>query len=239
MNEQPFITGQPEAAYRTVKNYILEKIRSGTWSDGQRVPSEAELMKQFGLSRMTVHRALRELTADQAVIRIQGVGTFVAASKYQSTVVEIMNIADEIRARGHLHSAEVLLLRQEKAGEEGPRFGVTPGSTLYHSVILHRENGAPVQLEDRFVNPAVASDYLQQNFGRMTPNEYLMRVAPLERVEYAIEAAMPDAATRKLLATRANEPCLVLHRRTWSQGLVASVANLAHPASRYRLTGHF
>jgi GntR family histidine utilization transcriptional repressor len=35
------------------------------------------------------------------------------------------------------------------------------------------------------------------------------------------------------------EPCLVLHRRTWSQGVVASVANLWHPGSRYRFTGHF
>jgi len=239
MDEQPLLTSQPEAAYRTVKNYIIEKIRSGAWVDGHRVPSEAELMKRFGLSRMTVNRALRELTAEQALTRVQGVGTFVAASKYQSTVVEIHNIADEIRARGHLHAAEVLLLKEEKAGEAGPRFGITAGSKLYHSLILHRENGVPVQLEDRFVNPAVAPDYLAQDFGRTTPNEYLMRVAPLERVEYAIEAAMPDAETRRLLAMRANEPCLVLNRKTWSHGLVASVAKLAHPASRYRFTGHF
>ena len=239
MDEQPILTHQPEAAYRTVKSFILEKIRSGTWVDGHRVPSEAELMKQFGLSRMTVHRALRELTVEQALIRIQGVGTFVAASKYQSTVVEIQNIADEIRARGHLHSAEVVLLQEEKAGETGPRLGIAPGAKLYHSVILHRESGVPIQLEDRFVNPAVASDYLEQDFARTTPNEYLMRVAPLERVEYAIEAAIPDAETRRLLAMRASEPCLVLHRKTWSQGAVASVAKLAHPASRYRFTGHF
>ena len=237
MDEQPILTSHPEAAYRTVKNYIVEKIRNGAWVEGHRIPSEAELMKQFGLSRMTVHRALRELTAEQALTRVQGVGTFIAASKYQSTLVEIRNIADEIRSRGHLHSAEVLVLREEKAGETGPRFGVTSGSKLFHSVIVHREDGVPVQLEDRFVNPAVAPDYLAQDFARSTPNEYLMRVAPLERVEYTIEAAVPDAGARRLLAMRSTEACLVLYRKTWSQGAVASSARLVHPGSRYRFTG--
>lgn len=35
------------------------------------------------------------------------------------------------------------------------------------------------------------------------------------------------------------EPCLMLHRRTWSRDAVASVANLWHPGDRYQFTGHF
>jgi GntR family histidine utilization transcriptional repressor len=78
-----------------------------------------------------------------------------------------------------------------------------------------------------------------QDFTCTTPNQYLVRVAPLQRVEYRIEALAADDETRVLLTMDQTEACLVLHRRTWSQGLVASVANLWHPGSRYRFTGHF
>jgi GntR family histidine utilization transcriptional repressor len=44
---------------------------------------------------------------------------------------------------------------------------------------------------------------------------------------------------RRALAVPDDEPCLLLHRRTWSAGQVASVADLWHPGSRWRLTGHF
>lgn len=50
---------------------------------------------------------------------------------------------------------------------------------------------------------------------------------------------MPDAEIRRLLAMDEREPCLMLHRHTWSQGVVASIVNLWHPGSRYRFTGHF
>ncbi|MCA3844332.1 MAG: UTRA domain-containing protein, partial [Burkholderia sp.] len=110
---------------------------------------------------------------------------------------------------------------------------------LFHSQVLHFENDEPVQLEERWVNPAVAPDYAEQDFTNTTPNLYLMRAAPLQRVEYRIEAAAPAQERREQLRMDDVEPCLVLHRRTWSQGVVASVANLWHPGSRYRFTGHF
>jgi GntR family transcriptional regulator, histidine utilization repressor len=114
-----------------------------------------------------------------------------------------------------------------------------PGSPVFHSRVLHVENDEPVQLEARWVNPAVAPEYALQDFSRITPNQYLMRVAPLQRVEYRIEAAQPDAATVSQLKMDEGEPCLVLHRRTWSREQVASVVDLWHPGSRYRFTGHF
>jgi GntR family histidine utilization transcriptional repressor len=194
-------------------------------------------VQQFRLSRMTVHRALRELSAEHVLTRVQGLGTFVAASRPQSTVVEIRSVADEIRSRRHEHTAEVVILRKEKAGEAAGRFGLLPRSTLFRSVLVHREDGLPVQLEDRLVNPAVAPHFLEQDFLRVTPSEYLLRVAPLERAEFTIRAVMPDGETRQRLGMRATEPCLVLHRTTWSSGVVASTATLTHPGTRYSFTG--
>lgn len=227
-------------AYETIKRHVLARIHDGTWKEGDAIPGEEALAREFGVSRMTVNRAIRELSDEQIVERVQGSGTFVAQQKYQATLVEIRNIADEIAARGHQHRSELQLLERTKANEPlARRFGLKTGDALFHSVVVHFENGQPIQVEDRHVNPKVAPDYLAQDFTTQTPNAYLMRVAPLQGVSFEIEACAPTAAVGELLQMPTGEPCLVLHRQTHSQGQVASVASLWHPASRYRFAGRF
>src|SRR5690606_41781947 len=51
------------------------------------------------------------------------------------------------------------------------RFGLAAGTQLFHSLIVHYDNGIPIQLEDRVVDASVAPDYLKQNWEQMTPNE--------------------------------------------------------------------
>lgn len=225
--------------YVRVKEYVLRHIQAGEWVEGQMIPSESQLAGQFGLSRMTVNRALRELTADQILHRVQGTGTFVALRKYESTVVEIRSLAQEIVERGHSHRATVFLHRKERTTDALRALFERKHGELFHSIIVHYEDGTPIQVEDRYVNPALFPDYLAQDFTRQTPNEYLTHIAPIGRVEFRIEAMMPDKETVVRLAMAASEPCLVLNRQTWSYGEVASATSFWHPGSRYRFSGSF
>lgn len=223
-----------------IKNYLLGEIQAGQWKEGDAIPSEQALAKQFGVSRMTVNRAVRELTDEQILSRIQGSGTYVAQQKYQATLVEIKSIAEEVHARGHRHRSELHLLERSKASEHlALPFEVKVGHSLFHSVIVHFENGVPIQVEDRWVNPDVAPDYMQQDFSTITPNEYLMAAAPLQGVNYSIEALGAPRDIAEMLQMQPKEPCLVLKRRTLSKGLVASVVTMWHPGSRYQFAGSF
>jgi GntR family histidine utilization transcriptional repressor len=229
-----------QPAYQSIKDHVLSKIRDGAWIVGDAIPTEESLARQFGVSRMTVNRAIRELSDEQIVKRIQGSGTYVAQHKYQSTLVEIRNIADEIAGRGHQHRSELHCLERVKVGDVlGRKFGLKAGQVVFHSVVVHFENDQPIQVEDRHVNPSVAPDYMSQDFSSLTPNAYLMRTAPLQGVRFDIEACLPPPHITEMLNIPPTEPCLVLHRLTQSMGQVASVALLWHPASRYRFTGHF
>jgi len=105
--------------------------------------------------------------------------------------------------------------------------------------LVHFENGLPVQLEDRYVLAKLAPDYLKVDFSRTTPHDYLIKAAPLQEAEHVLRSVMPDARTRKLLAMKRGEPCLLVIRRTWSKGAIASVARLHYPGSRYELSGRF
>jgi len=221
-----------------VKRFVLEKIESGTWPEGFRVPSEPKFASEFGMARMTVHTALRDLAAEGVLLRRQGSGTFVAARRPQSTFLELRNIHDEIEARGNVHTSHVHLLQGEPCDlTVATELNVAPGTEVFHSVILHKENGRPIQLEDRYVNPRFAPDYLEQDFTLQTPHEHLMSIAPLEEVEHIIQAACPDDETRRLLGTAEGEPVLLLRRRTWSKGIVVTSARLLHPGSRFSLVG--
>jgi GntR family transcriptional regulator, histidine utilization repressor len=224
--------------YQQVKSHILKLIGDGRLKPNDRVPSENELVERLGVSRMTVNRAVRELTDDGFVIRLAGVGTFVAETTPHSDVLRIRNIADEIRARGHSHTADVIKLEEVSADQMlVDRLEVRPGDTVFHSLILHLESGEPIQLEDRYVCPRLAPDYLKVDFKKVTPNEYLTKVAPLHTAEHLIRAVLPSPKVRRLLRMNKNEPCLVIRRRTWSSGRPVTLSELSHPGSTYELIG--
>jgi len=226
--------------YLKVKNHILTNIDSGKWTACSRVPSENEIVKEFGISRMTANRALRELQKEGVLVRIAGVGSFVSNTRPHTHPLEIHDIADEIRERGNVHRAELVALHKVRAAANLARdFGVAPGAPLFFSSIVHRESGVPILLENRHVLPSVAPDYLDLNFEKVTPFEYLVEAAPPKAAEHVLRAVMPDAGTRKLLAMKRGEPCLLMVRRTWTVGTIASVAFLYYPGSRYEISGRF
>src|ERR1039457_6710231 len=98
--------------YLKVKRHILGNIGSGKWVASSRVPSENELVKTFGVSRMTANRALRELRDEGVLVRIAGVGSFVADQHAHAHPLEIRSIADEIHRRGHVHRAQIVSLEK-------------------------------------------------------------------------------------------------------------------------------
>ena len=83
------LSGFPGPLYRKVKKVIKQRIVSGEWPPEDRIPSENDLVASLGVSRMTVHRALRELTTEGYLTRVQGVGTFVSPRKPVAGILEI------------------------------------------------------------------------------------------------------------------------------------------------------
>jgi len=226
--------------YQQLKDLIIGRISSGELQPSDRVPSENELVQSMSVSRMTANRALRELNDEGYVERFAGRGTFVSDYRSQSHLLEVHNIADEIAQRGHAHASLVLRQsRQHARGEVARALHVEQGSEVFHLLLVHFENGAPIQLEDRHVVASFAPACLQQNFAVLTPSAYLTSIAPLQEAEQVVRASMPNAAVRKHLNCEADEPCLVVIRRTWSAGRPVTFARLHHPGGRYELTGHY
>lgn len=226
--------------YQALKDLIIERISSGELQPRDRVPSENELAESNGVSRMTANRALRELTNEGYVERRAGSGTFVADSKATSHLLEVRNIADEVERRGHRYAARVIRLERVRAGSGiAQALEVGHGDDVFHVLVVHYEDGRPIQMEDRYVAPQFAPDFLEQDFSETTPSAYLSAISPLQEAEHVVRAEQPNPAVRELLEMEADEPCLVVARRTWGNGRPVTFGRLQHPGSRFELTGHY
>jgi GntR family histidine utilization transcriptional repressor len=227
-------------AYEQVKRFITDHIQSGKWEAGQRVPSEIELIEQLGVSKMTVNRAMRELTVAGIIVRRQGVGSFVSRTKPQSALLEMRDIAEEIEARGNRHDADMKVLETitlEKSDAE--TIGMRAGLRVFHSLIVHRENGMPVQLEERWIDPAVFPNYTNVDFSKVTPYRYLRGSVEATEIEHIIHAVIPTPQARELLEVPENEPCLLLFRRTWASDTLATSSQFLFPGSSYALGSRY
>lgn len=231
---------RPIALYQRVKDYVVHKIVDGSLPPGARVPSEQELVTMFGVARMTANRALRELAEQGMVVRMAGVGSFVAEEKPQSTLLQIANIAEEIHQRGHDHRFELIQVHRESAPQEAASaLQLMTGSSVFHLIGVHYENGVPVQLEDRYVNPKVVPYFMEQDFSTIQPSDYLVRNVPFDQMEHVVDAVLPTAQQAKWLQMPLEQPCLMLTRRTWQRDSTVTWAHCMHPSMRYRLGSRF
>lgn len=222
-----------------IKNALLQRIEEGDMKPSDKVPSENQLAEGFNVSRMTARRALTELVNEGFLFRSQGLGTFVSDHRPMSSMLEIKSIDEEVRQRGHGYSNKVIVQQRICANQtQGVLFSLPIGTELFRTQIVHIESNIPIQIEDRLVNPFHAPDYIEQNFQKITANQYLNKVAPLTQADHVVEAILPSIEQSELLDIQGSQPCLEISRRTYSAKGVVSYAVLTHPGNRYRLGGH-
>ena len=232
--------GAPEPIYQQIKKTIQQRIASGEWPPGQKLPSENELVGALEVSRMTINRALRELTQEGLIKRVHGIGSFVAETPRHASLIELQDIALEIARDGKqhrswiLHQGTIVTDVQIAAQLELPA-----GSAAFHLSAVHYQDELPIQLESRYVNPATMPHFMEQDFNQITATAYLLEQFKPDEMEHRVSAMMPDIQVCELLAMHSGQPCLQLTRRTWHQQQVVTYVTLTYPGDRYELGARY
>ncbi|MFT5483994.1 MAG: GntR family histidine utilization transcriptional repressor [Halieaceae bacterium] len=230
----------PEPLYSQIKAAIQGGIKSGYWLPGQKLPSENELVEALDVSRMTANRALRELGQEGLVNRVHGLGSFVAEPPRHASLIQLQDIALDIAAGGGVHSARVLKLERLKASESVAKaMELKRGTELYYLKSVHMGDGLPMQLESRYVNPAMMPAFIDQDFSRITSTSYLLGQFRPDEMEHNVRAVIPGINERRQLSTDESEPCLQLSRRTWKDHRVVTWVTMTYPGSRYELGARY
>lgn len=235
-------------AYQRIKNAILDNIHSGKWQAGEAISTEMALAEEFGVSRMTVNRALKELSEERVLERRQGSGTFVEQQQFNHTFVEVRNIAQDLKSANRDYQAQVLSKRAITASmlddEMRRKFDIdahevdsTEAAILYEVKIIHFADGQPIQFEERWVDATKVPAFIEQDFSVVNTSDYLIAESPLERGNYTIRALAAPDEIADALQIAPQSPTLVLRRQTYSVGKVLTFVKMWHAGDRYQFSG--
>ena len=246
-------------AYQRIKNAILDNIHSGKWQAGAAISTEMALAEEFGVSRMTVNRALKELSEERVLERRQGSGTFVAQQQFNHTFVEVRNIAQDLKSANRDYQAQVLSKRaitasmlddemrrkfdideatfSSSANETDNNTNSAEAAILYEVKIIHFADGQPIQFEERWVDATKVPEFIEQDFSVVNTSDYLIAKSPLERGSYTIRALAAPDEIADALQIAPQSPTLVLCRQTYSAGQVLTFVKMWHAGDRYQFSG--
>ncbi|KZE36693.1 histidine utilization repressor [Chelatococcus daeguensis] len=232
---------EPLPRYAEIRRALEEKILSGEWPPGHRVPSEHDLVAQFGCSRMTVNKAISALAAAGLVVRRRRSGSFVAAPKSQETVLEVHDIKAEITGSGRSYRYVILDRERRRARPEDlARLGAAKGSFDVEALtVLHFADERPFVHERRLINLAVVPAAAREAFAASPPGTWLLEQIPWTEAEHIIRAENAGADVAHHLAIARGAACLVVVRRTFQAGATITAVTLTYPGERHQLVARF
>ncbi|MCR5877301.1 histidine utilization repressor [Phenylobacterium sp. J367] len=225
---------------RRIRAEISDRILSGAWPPGHRIPFEHELTEQYGCSRMTVSRALGPLADSGLIERRRRAGTFVARPRTHSAVIDIPDIAAEVASRGEAYGYELLSRAIRPATRaELTLLDLDRTVEILSLRCLHRAAGRPYGLEERLINLEAVPEAERVDFGVLPPNSWLLAHVPWTEAEHRISAANASRATGAILAIDTVTACLIVERRTWRGADKITHVRLTYPGDAYDLVARF
>ncbi len=231
---------KPEPVYLSIQRYLTEKIRTGALRAGDKAPSENELASEFGVSRLTVQRAIAGLVSRGLVTRVRGSGTYISIAPWQFSLFEIREMAEEIRSRGGNPVRDVLKqVKQPASDDVAAVLEVEMGVELFHASVLELDGSTPMAIVNRWSVTDVFPDFLEQDFNQTTVFAYWASRTSLDEVDLTITAILPDADQRRLLSLGKNVPCVRLHRTNRVKGRVLTYTQITFAGDRLSLNSRY
>jgi len=228
------------ALHKRIRTDISERILSGAWPPGYRIPFEHELMAEYGCSRMTVNKALAPLAESGLIIRRRKSGSVVSRPRIHSVVLDIPDIPAEVMARGEPYGYELQSRRVRIASlREVEELGLQAPVEVLTLRCLHRASGRPFALEERLINLEAVPEAATVDFARTAPGTWLLGHVPWTEAEHRISAANVTRATSAVLGIDPMAACLVLERQTWRGEDRITHVRLTFPGEAYDLLARF
>ncbi|WP_209004151.1 UTRA domain-containing protein [Labrenzia sp. CE80] len=219
--------------WQGIQEEVLRRIRDRIWQPGTRIPKEMDLAKEFGCSRTTVNRALRELAESGVLERKRRSGTRVALHPIARTVIDVQIVRREIEDRGAVYGYG-LIKREIKVPPHAITFAMElpQGEEMLHLMAVHLADGAPYALEDRWVSLTTVPEAVEVDFAKQSANEWLLENVPFNRAMLTILASSATDFEQEFLAAAPGASVLQMERATWCDGGSVTFVTLSYQ------TGH-
>ena len=204
--------------YHQLYLILKDQIRSGVYEEGKLIPSEAKLQSEFGVSRITVRRAISELEIDGYVQRKKGKGSIVMTREKYRDIFAFKSFSDDTKDKGETPGSVVLEIKRIKANNQVSRaLNIKPGEEVLFLKRLRLMSGRVVALHDTFVNlNHVHGLEDEKNNTSLSLYEYYeTHGVELSHAEETIEVMMPSPDIQQHLFISSHEPVFYRERITY------------------------
>ncbi|ANT51411.1 histidine utilization repressor [Mesorhizobium amorphae] len=226
--------------HQRILSDISEKILSGAWAPGHRIPFEHELTAEYNCSRMTVNKALSQLAKAGLIERRRRSGSFVRRPQSQAAVLEIHDIRIEVEALGLLYRYERLArLKRRSSAEDRALLELTAAGPVLALECLHFAGQRPFAHEQRLINLTAVVEAGEEEFLEIAPGPWLIGRVPWSEAEHRIRAIAADQHIADALDIEPGAPCLVVERRTWSAEHPVTHVRFIYAAESHTLVARF
>ena len=224
--------------YFQIQTQLLQMIHSGRLRPGDPLPSEEELSRIYGVSRMTSRQALQALKSQGFAARQKGHGSFVSQPRVEKDITHLCGFTAEMRALGMKASSRVLASETIFAPPEiAAQLGIAVNAPIFQLRRLRLANDLPVAVEeirvpsDRF--PGVEKlDFSRLSLYQTLRDRYGIKVS---RADEILEARSATHHEAQLLEIQPRASLLVISRTLWStDGLPVETAHSIYRGDRYR-----
>jgi GntR family transcriptional regulator len=222
--------------YLQIRDQLLDQLES--MAPGEPLPPERVLAERFGVSRMTLRRALGELVTAGRAVRRQGAGVFATGPKVAQSLAAT-SFSEEMRRRGLEPGARTLESQTVAAGARiGRRLEVSPGDDVLRVERLRLADGSPMAIEilhvPMAVVPGLSGPHLvDRSFYEVLGREYGVRIAGGVQT---IEPTVTDPAESEVLEVPLHSPALLFERVSRDQdGRVVEFVRSVYRGDRYRI----
>ena len=219
-NMTQIVAGQsPLPLYVQIRDRLRRQILDGSYEVHARLPSENEMMNTFGVSRITIRQALRDLHNEGLVFSAQGKGTFVSKPKAVQNVQRLEGFGEAMAAQGYEASARVLSIQQMKAPKAvAAALDLQPGDDVVEVKRVRYLNRSPVCIDDSYFPMDIGRKMFSLDLsGDIFPLLENFFGIPLGGADIGLDATLADEEAQQYLNLKTGEAILRVERLTHDQ----------------------
>ena len=208
---------RPASLYARIREELRERIVSGAWQPNDALPSERDLMAQYGVSRITVRQALGDLQKESLIFKLAGKGAFVAQTRPFQELGRLQGFAEAMEARGHETYNRVVAIEHGAASDlVASRLGLVPGAPVTELKRVRYLDRQPVSLDITWVPRALGERLAREDLGSrdiflIIENDC---ATPLGHADLVVDAGLADAELGGHLDIDVGAPVLRIERLT-------------------------
>lgn len=228
--------------YKKIEDYIRNKIDTNKLRPGDQVDKDNKIVKEFGVSKLTVDKALINLAEEGYLIRIKGKGTFVKKRTWSDNAVDrrFHSLSEDIMKQGKKPGAKLIEYRAISAievPEIAGIFNLTDSDLIHYFIRVRTADGIPVAISYSYISAKQVPYIDLQILSNGSLWEFLANSGfeGTDKCYYTVEAKMPTEDQVKLLDISKDEPLLLSHHKSAiKDGTIYNYVDTYYVSSRYK-----